>query len=136
MWCGPKSCQLSAKGRGGCPSGQSCVPIREGHCFVRSCLGLGECWRSGPPPATPKCHPSSTYQDNSCANITLTFDKDTLPKVSGRGGGAREGGREGGRAGGSERLKGGGDGGRWGYFSGLHPNFPPVLLVFWVFFFF
>ncbi|CAL8367128.1 unnamed protein product [Gadus morhua 'NCC'] len=80
MSCGPKSCQLGAKGRGGCPSGQSCVPIREGHCFVRSCVGLGECWRSGPPPATPKCHPSSAYQDNSCANITLTFDKDTLPK--------------------------------------------------------
>ena len=83
MSCGPKSCQLGAKGRGGCPSGQSCVPIRDGHCFVRSCVGLGECWRSGPPPATPKCHPSSAYQDNSCANITLTFDKDTLPKVSG-----------------------------------------------------
>ncbi|XP_070697001.1 protein jagged-1b-like [Pempheris klunzingeri] len=78
MWCGPPSCHLGAKGRGGCPSGQSCVPIREGHCFVKPCLGLGECWRSNPPPPPTKCHPSSSYQDNSCANITFTFNKETL----------------------------------------------------------
>uniref|UniRef100_A0A8C3AJK7 Delta-like protein n=1 Tax=Cyclopterus lumpus TaxID=8103 RepID=A0A8C3AJK7_CYCLU len=68
--------------RGGCPSGQSCIPIREGHCFVKPCLGLGECWRSNPPPRPTKCHPSSSYQDNSCANITFTFNKETMPQVS------------------------------------------------------
>ncbi|KAM4607893.1 protein jagged-1b [Polymixia lowei] len=78
MWCGPKSCQLDAKGRGGCPPSQSCVPIREGHCFVRPCAGLGECWRSNPPSPPTKCHPSSSYQDNSCANITFTFNKETM----------------------------------------------------------
>uniref|UniRef100_A0A8C9YE75 Delta-like protein n=1 Tax=Sander lucioperca TaxID=283035 RepID=A0A8C9YE75_SANLU len=82
MWCGPTSCHLGAKGRGGCPSGQSCIPIREGHCFVQPCLGLGECWRSNPPPRPTKCHPSSSYQDNSCANITFTFNKETMPPVS------------------------------------------------------
>uniref|UniRef100_A0A8C3AJ23 Delta-like protein n=1 Tax=Cyclopterus lumpus TaxID=8103 RepID=A0A8C3AJ23_CYCLU len=80
MWCGPTSCHLGAKGRGGCPSGQSCIPIREGHCFVKPCLGLGECWRSNPPPRPTKCHPSSSYQDNSCANITFTFNKETMPQ--------------------------------------------------------
>uniref|UniRef100_A0A667Z1D6 Delta-like protein n=1 Tax=Myripristis murdjan TaxID=586833 RepID=A0A667Z1D6_9TELE len=82
MWCGPKSCHLGAKSRGACPSGQSCIPIREGHCFVKPCLGLGECWRSNPPPPPTKCHPSSSYQDNSCANITFTFNKETMPQVS------------------------------------------------------
>lgn len=82
MSCGPTSCHLGAKGRGGCPSGQSCIPIREGHCFVKPCLGFGECWRSNPPPPSTKCHPSSSYQDNSCANITFTFNKETMPRVS------------------------------------------------------
>uniref|UniRef100_A0AAQ4R1H1 Delta-like protein n=1 Tax=Gasterosteus aculeatus aculeatus TaxID=481459 RepID=A0AAQ4R1H1_GASAC len=80
MWCGPASCHLGAKGRGGCLSGQSCVPIREGHCFVKPCVDLGECWHSNPPPPPTKCHPSSSYQENSCANITFTFNKETLPQ--------------------------------------------------------
>uniref|UniRef100_A0A3Q1K1L3 Delta-like protein n=1 Tax=Anabas testudineus TaxID=64144 RepID=A0A3Q1K1L3_ANATE len=79
MWCGPTSCKLGAKGRGGCSSGQSCIPIREGHCFVKPCPDSGECWRSNPPPPSTKCHPSSSYQDNSCANITFTFNKEILP---------------------------------------------------------
>uniref|UniRef100_A0A7N6B2V0 Delta-like protein n=1 Tax=Anabas testudineus TaxID=64144 RepID=A0A7N6B2V0_ANATE len=82
MWCGPTSCKLGAKGRGGCSSGQSCIPIREGHCFVKPCPDSGECWRSNPPPPSTKCHPSSSYQDNSCANITFTFNKEILPPVS------------------------------------------------------
>uniref|UniRef100_A0A8D3DAQ3 Delta-like protein n=1 Tax=Scophthalmus maximus TaxID=52904 RepID=A0A8D3DAQ3_SCOMX len=80
MWCGPVSCKLSAKGQGGCPSGQSCIPIREGHCFVKPCLDFGECWRSNPPPPLTKCHPSSSYPDNSCANITFTFNKEIMPR--------------------------------------------------------
>uniref|UniRef100_A0A7N8XL17 Delta-like protein n=1 Tax=Mastacembelus armatus TaxID=205130 RepID=A0A7N8XL17_9TELE len=80
MWCGPASCKVGAKGRGGCPSNQICIPIREGHCFVKPCPDLGECWRSNPPPAPTKCHPSSSYQDNSCANITFTFNKEIMPR--------------------------------------------------------
>lgn len=82
MWCGPTSCHLSAKGRGGCPSGQTCVPIREGHCFVKPCSSFGECWHSSHPSPPTKCHPSSCYQDNSCTNITFTFNKETMPQVS------------------------------------------------------
>ncbi|KAF3842281.1 hypothetical protein F7725_024232 [Dissostichus mawsoni] len=80
MSCGPMSCHIGAKGRGGCPSGRSCVPIREDHCFVKPCVGLGECWHSNPPPRPTECHPSSSYQDNSCANITFTFNKETMPQ--------------------------------------------------------
>ncbi|XP_077468961.1 protein jagged-1b-like isoform X2 [Stigmatopora argus] len=80
MFCGPIACHLGSKGRSGCPSGQSCLPIRDGHCFVKPCLGLGECWRPGPLPPTPKCHPSSSYEDNSCTNITFTFNKDILSR--------------------------------------------------------
>ncbi|KAJ7987368.1 hypothetical protein DPEC_G00325760 [Dallia pectoralis] len=82
MWCGPKSCRVSGgvKGRGGCPSGQNCVPIREGQCFVRPCQGLGECYPSSAPPPPNKCQPSSNFHDNSCANITFTFTKETMPK--------------------------------------------------------
>lgn len=92
MWCGPTSCKLGAKGRA-CPSDQSCIPIREGHCFVKPCPDAGECWSSNPPPPSTKCHPSSSYQDNSCANITFTFNKEILPPVSYLG--TREGGDQG-----------------------------------------
>lgn len=81
MWCGPTSCHASAKGRDGCPSGQSCVPLLESHCFVKPCSGFGECSNFPPPPS--KCRPGSCYQDNSCANITFTFNKETMPQVSG-----------------------------------------------------
>lgn len=80
MWCGPTSCHVSAKGRGGCSSGQTCVPIRESHCFVKPCPDFGECSNFPPPPS--KCYPGSCYQDNSCANITFTFNKETMPQVS------------------------------------------------------
>lgn len=83
MWCGPMSCKLGAKGRGECPSDQSCIPLREGHCFVKPCIELGECWRSNPPQPPTKCHPSASYQDNSCANITFTFNKEIMPRVQG-----------------------------------------------------
>ncbi|KAG9259854.1 protein jagged-1 [Astyanax mexicanus] len=78
MWCGPKACRVG-KGRGGCQLGQSCIPIKEEYCFVKPCPGLGECWPSTPPPPNSKCHHSFPYQQNSCANITFTFSKETLP---------------------------------------------------------
>lgn len=81
MWCGPTSCHASVKGRDGCPSGQTCVPLLESHCFVKPCLGFGQCSNFPPPPS--RCRPGSCYQDNSCANITFTFNKETVPQVSG-----------------------------------------------------
>ncbi|KAL0178239.1 hypothetical protein M9458_027133, partial [Cirrhinus mrigala] len=78
MWCGPKSCR-AGKSRTGCPAGQSCVPIKEEHCFVKPCPSLGECWP--PAPLQPsKCHASFSYQDDSCANITFTFNKENMPQ--------------------------------------------------------
>uniref|UniRef100_A0A6Q2Y2W6 Delta-like protein n=1 Tax=Esox lucius TaxID=8010 RepID=A0A6Q2Y2W6_ESOLU len=76
VWC---ACMCRGGGSG-CPSGQNCVPIRDGQCFVRPCLGLGECYPSSAPPPPTKCQPSSGYHDNSCANITFTFTKETMPK--------------------------------------------------------
>uniref|UniRef100_A0A671QS93 Delta-like protein n=1 Tax=Sinocyclocheilus anshuiensis TaxID=1608454 RepID=A0A671QS93_9TELE len=80
MWCGPKSC-WAGKARSGCPAGQSCVPIKEEHCFVKPCPSLRECWPPAPPPPS-KCHASFSYQDDSCANITFTFNKENMPQVS------------------------------------------------------
>lgn len=80
MWCGPKSCR-AGKTRGGCPAGQSCVPIKEEHCFVKPCPSMGECWPPAPSPPS-KCHASFSYQDDSCANITFTFNKENMPQVS------------------------------------------------------
>uniref|UniRef100_A0A8C9SXT2 Delta-like protein n=1 Tax=Scleropages formosus TaxID=113540 RepID=A0A8C9SXT2_SCLFO len=82
MWCGPKPCYFHGKGRRDCPVGQSCIPIKEEHCFVKPCPGQGECLPHGPPPARPKCHPGSGLPESSCANITFTFNKETLPQVS------------------------------------------------------
>uniref|UniRef100_A0A8C5I512 Delta-like protein n=1 Tax=Gouania willdenowi TaxID=441366 RepID=A0A8C5I512_GOUWI len=70
----------------GCPSGQACFPLRDGHCFVKPCLDVGECWRTNPPQPPTKCHPSSSYQDSSSANITFTFTKENMPRVSYYGG--------------------------------------------------
>ncbi|XP_026079352.1 protein jagged-1b [Carassius auratus] len=78
MWCGPQPCQ-AGKVRSGCPAGQSCVPIKEEHCFVQPCLSLGDCWPPAPPPPS-KCHTSFSYQDDSCANITFTFNKEKMPQ--------------------------------------------------------
>uniref|UniRef100_A0A6Q2XBJ5 Delta-like protein n=1 Tax=Esox lucius TaxID=8010 RepID=A0A6Q2XBJ5_ESOLU len=81
VWCACM-CVYGVRAWSGCPSGQNCVPIRDGQCFVRPCLGLGECYPSSAPPPPTKCQPSSGYHDNSCANITFTFTKETMPKVS------------------------------------------------------
>lgn len=48
---------------------------------MKPCSGFGECSNFPPPPS--KCRPGSCYQDNSCANITFTFNKETMPQVSG-----------------------------------------------------
>lgn len=48
---------------------------------MKPCSGFGECSNFPPPPS--KCRPGSCYQDNSCANITFTFNKETMSQVSG-----------------------------------------------------
>ncbi|MGH0129162.1 UNVERIFIED_CONTAM: hypothetical protein FKN15_038850 [Acipenser sinensis] len=79
VWCGPKSCQVHSKGLNECPAGQTCIAIKDDHCFVPPCAGLGECWPSNQPPVKTKCHPRSNFLDDSCANITFTFNKEMMP---------------------------------------------------------
>uniref|UniRef100_A0A3B4Z5A1 Delta-like protein n=1 Tax=Stegastes partitus TaxID=144197 RepID=A0A3B4Z5A1_9TELE len=77
LWCGPKPCSLLSKTRGAeCPAGQTCVAVREERCFVKPCLGQGECWgpAHGATPST-RCHAES-----NCANVTFTFNKDVMAK--------------------------------------------------------
>uniref|UniRef100_A0A3Q3MUU7 Delta-like protein n=1 Tax=Mastacembelus armatus TaxID=205130 RepID=A0A3Q3MUU7_9TELE len=75
LWCGPKPCSLHSQTHGAeCPAGQTCVAVRDERCFVKPCLGLGECWSPAHhAPPTARCHPES-----SCANITFTFNKDGM----------------------------------------------------------
>uniref|UniRef100_A0A8C9WQH9 Delta-like protein n=1 Tax=Scleropages formosus TaxID=113540 RepID=A0A8C9WQH9_SCLFO len=80
MWCGPKSCQVNSKGRGECPTGQSCMPIKEENCFVKPCFGLGECRSLDLPPVQTQCQLSSNFLENSCEYITFTFNKESMPQ--------------------------------------------------------
>ncbi|XP_057188255.1 protein jagged-1a isoform X1 [Triplophysa rosa] len=75
LWCGPKPCRLHGSGRGECPLGQLCVPVREDQCFVKPCSSQGECWAAHRPAVRARCHPES-----DCANVTFTFNKDTMPQ--------------------------------------------------------
>ncbi|XP_043912735.1 protein jagged-1 [Protopterus annectens] len=79
LWCGPKPCHILGKGRGECPVGQHCVPIKDDHCFTPPCTGMGECRPSSLPPVK-KCNPNSSYQDSTCANITFTFNKEMMER--------------------------------------------------------
>ncbi|MGH0139112.1 UNVERIFIED_CONTAM: hypothetical protein FKN15_030455 [Acipenser sinensis] len=79
VWCGPKSCRVHSKGRSECPAGQTCIAIKDDHCFVPPCAGLGDCWSSSQPPVKTKCHAMSNFLDDSCANITFTFNKEMMP---------------------------------------------------------
>ncbi|KAG9262634.1 protein jagged-1a [Astyanax mexicanus] len=75
LWCGPRSCRVVGGGRGDCPAGQSCVPLREEHCFVKPCPVQGECRSGQRSPVRNQCHPES-----NCANVTFTFIKDSMPQ--------------------------------------------------------
>uniref|UniRef100_A0A8C2KB52 Delta-like protein n=1 Tax=Cyprinus carpio TaxID=7962 RepID=A0A8C2KB52_CYPCA len=75
LWCGPKPCHMLGSGRGDCPLGQLCVPVRDEQCFVKPCSSQGECWSAHRPAVRTRCHPES-----DCANITFTFNKDTMPQ--------------------------------------------------------
>lgn len=82
VWCGPQRCDLHSKGHSECPAGQSCVPIKDNHCFVPPCTGAGECWPSNHPPVKTKCNANASYQDNNCVNITFSFNKELMSPVS------------------------------------------------------
>ncbi|KAJ8250185.1 hypothetical protein COCON_G00221070 [Conger conger] len=80
MQCGPRSCRVQGKGQGECPAGQACLPLRDERCFVRPCPGAGECWPPNPPPPSPRCHLTASFTEHNCANITFTFNKESLPQ--------------------------------------------------------
>ncbi|XP_041959400.1 LOW QUALITY PROTEIN: protein jagged-1a [Alosa sapidissima] len=76
MYCGPRACRVHAKGRSECPVGQTCEPVRAERCFVKPCASQGECWSSSQRgQLRAKCQP-----EGNCANVTFTFNKDTMPK--------------------------------------------------------
>uniref|UniRef100_A0A1A8IH13 Delta-like protein n=1 Tax=Nothobranchius kuhntae TaxID=321403 RepID=A0A1A8IH13_NOTKU len=64
-----------------CSGGQECVEHPFLTCFSQPCHQWGVC--STPDPPTPlhtQCEPNSDYLDNSCAHITLVFQKDKVPQ--------------------------------------------------------
>ncbi|XP_030635392.1 protein jagged-1a isoform X2 [Chanos chanos] len=73
IWCGPRLCHVHGKSHGECPFGQTCVPVRDERCFVKPCPSQGECWSGHRVYSRAKCHP-----EGNCANITFTFNKDTM----------------------------------------------------------
>lgn len=82
MWCSPKSCQVNGKGPGECNPGQTCLPIKEDHCFVKPCPGQGECWPTDGLPLQAQCHAGTPLLESSCNYITFTFNKENMPQVS------------------------------------------------------
>uniref|UniRef100_A0A3P9MGT0 Delta-like protein n=1 Tax=Oryzias latipes TaxID=8090 RepID=A0A3P9MGT0_ORYLA len=77
LWCGPKPCSLHSQNLAAdCPAGQSCIAVRDEHCFVKPCVGQGQCW-GHTHRATP---PSGCHSESSCANVTFTFNKDLMAK--------------------------------------------------------
>uniref|UniRef100_A0A8C7ZLS3 Jagged canonical Notch ligand 1 n=1 Tax=Oryzias sinensis TaxID=183150 RepID=A0A8C7ZLS3_9TELE len=77
LWCGPKPCSLHSQNLAAdCPAGQSCIAVRDEHCFVKPCVGQGQCW-GHTHRATP---PSGCHSESSCANVTFTFNKDIMAK--------------------------------------------------------
>ncbi|XP_077179977.1 protein jagged-2 isoform X2 [Paroedura picta] len=83
VWCGRKSCLFTSHPDHAayrCPKGQECQEKMYVKCFQPPCADWGECSESEPLPANIKCRPSSGYLDNSCARITLIFNRDKVPQ--------------------------------------------------------
>ncbi|XP_015230436.1 PREDICTED: protein jagged-2-like isoform X2 [Cyprinodon variegatus] len=77
----PRAVPASAVGHQSCPEGLECVQHPTLTCLSPPCHQWGVC--SVPDPPTPvhtQCEPNSGYLDNSCARITLIFDKDKVPQ--------------------------------------------------------
>ncbi|XP_053136581.1 protein jagged-2 isoform X1 [Hemicordylus capensis] len=83
VWCGKKSCLFTKHvdhASYQCPRGQECQENMYIKCFQPPCADWGECSESEPLPANIKCPPNSDYLDNSCARITLIFNRDKVPQ--------------------------------------------------------
>ncbi|XP_066468415.1 protein jagged-2 [Tiliqua scincoides] len=83
VWCGRKSCLFTPHvdhASYQCPRGQECQEKRYTKCFQAPCAVWGECSESEPLSVNTKCSPSSGYLDNSCARITLIFNRDEVPQ--------------------------------------------------------
>ncbi|XP_055719305.1 protein jagged-2-like isoform X2 [Salvelinus fontinalis] len=84
--CGRRPCLLQRGGAGPdtsapCPRGQECVEHQFLTCFAKPCHQWGVCSTPDPPPSLhTQCEPNSGYLDNSCARITLIFNRDKVPQ--------------------------------------------------------
>ncbi|PWA29810.1 hypothetical protein CCH79_00007720, partial [Gambusia affinis] len=85
--CGRRPCILpnavlpSVTSHQPCPGGRECVKHLLLTCLSPPCHQWGVC--SAPDPPTPEhtqCEPNSGYLDNSCAHITLIFNRDKVPQ--------------------------------------------------------
>lgn len=94
VWCGRKPCLLSSRPdplSAQCPLGQQCREKAPGQCLQPPCAAWGECGPEEPLlPGTP-CLPRSGHLDNNCARLTLRFNRDQVPQVSGPAGVRPEG---------------------------------------------
>ncbi|XP_056150373.1 protein jagged-2b isoform X2 [Lampris incognitus] len=84
VMCGRRLCLLQKPGqehKRTCPAGRECLEHRYLTCFSSPCYQWGVCSISGPPPpqVPTKCQPNSGHLDNSCARMTLIFNKDKVP---------------------------------------------------------
>uniref|UniRef100_A0A3Q2UBM1 Delta-like protein n=1 Tax=Fundulus heteroclitus TaxID=8078 RepID=A0A3Q2UBM1_FUNHE len=84
--CGRRPCILpkalsSSDTSHSCPGGLECVEHPFLTCLSPPCHQWGVCSTPDPPtPVHTHCEPHSGYLDNSCAYITLIFNKDKVPQ--------------------------------------------------------
>ncbi|XP_038823433.1 protein jagged-2-like isoform X1 [Salvelinus namaycush] len=84
--CGRRPCLLHRVASGPdsiapCPRGQECVEHKFLTCFAPPCHQWGVCSTPDPPPPLhTQCEPNCGYLDNSCARITLIFNRDKVPQ--------------------------------------------------------
>uniref|UniRef100_A0A4W5PDP5 Delta-like protein n=1 Tax=Hucho hucho TaxID=62062 RepID=A0A4W5PDP5_9TELE len=84
--CGRRPCLLHRVASGSdsiapCPGGQECVEHKFLTCFAPPCHQWGVCSTPDPPPPLhTQCEPNCVYLDNSCARITLIFNRDKVPQ--------------------------------------------------------
>ncbi|KAI1897769.1 hypothetical protein AGOR_G00086680 [Albula goreensis] len=82
--CGRRPCLLQgASDREGhrCPAGRECLNHAFLTCFSPPCGQWGVCSSPETPPTIhTSCEPNSGYLDNSCARITLIFNRDKVPQ--------------------------------------------------------
>lgn len=93
VWCGRKPCLLAGRPdtlSAQCPPGQQCREKAPGQCLQPPCAAWGECSTAEPPLPSTACLPRSGHLDNNCARLTLHFDRDQVPQVSGPGSGHPE----------------------------------------------